>query len=665
MTKKITSPAMSPAISTATPAATDWSAANWQYCAAAIAQVREAIARFIHGDPPPAPLPISPVVSTQPFPLDILCAQFQLSVFERDLLLACAGMELDAHFAELYSQAQNGQRSPTFHLLLAALPNADWSAFLPDAPLRYWRMLDIGAGPALTQSPLRIDERILHYLLAQTTTDDRFQGMLFPIAMQPQLVPSHQAIAQQVRRLWQHEQSPHEQSPIVQLYGSGDKPAIAAAVAMQTDQPLYRLPLRNLPTSPGDLNQLIRLWQREIRLNPAILLLDCDPASLSDSHRRHAVAQLLEELTAPLILTTLERDRSLSLSDRPLISLEVPPPTPAEQRYLWQATLGAVDDCESQIESQIDRLVNQFTLSPAAIQSIGMAAQTEATPTFSHLWTLCRRQTRPQMDDLAQRIEAAAGWSDLVLPEAQLQILRSVAAQVRQRIQVYQHWGFGDKGSRGLGISALFAGASGTGKTMAAEVLAQELALDLYRIDLSAIVSKYIGETEKNLRRVFDAAESGSVILLFDEADALFGKRSEVKDSHDRYANMEVSYLLQRMEAYQGLAILTTNLKEAIDTAFLRRLRFVIKFPFPDAAQRAEIWRRVFPANTPVAELDPVKLSRLNVAGGNIRNIALNAAFLAADAGEAVGMQHLLEAAKAEYAKLERTLTDAEVRGWL
>jgi SpoVK/Ycf46/Vps4 family AAA+-type ATPase len=230
---------------------------------------------------------------------------------------------------------------------------------------------------------------------------------------------------------------------------------------------------------------------------------------------------------------------------------------------------------------------------------------------------------------------------------------------------VYETWGFEKKGSRGLGISALFSGVSGTGKTMAAEVLANELRLDLYRIDLSAVVSKYIGETEKNLRRVFDAAEEGGAILLFDEADALFGMRSEVKDSHDRYANIEVSYLLQRMEAYRGLAILTTNLKSALDTAFLRRIRFILQFPFPDAALRAEIWRRIFPVKTPTEDLDVNRLARLNVAGGNIRNIALNAAFLAADAAEPVRMTHLLRAAQGEYTKLEKSLTDAETSGWV
>jgi len=252
-----------------------------------------------------------------------------------------------------------------------------------------------------------------------------------------------------------------------------------------------------------------------------------------------------------------------------------------------------------------------------------------------------------------------------VLADAQKQILRQLAAQARYRMTVYESWGFAEKGRRGLGISALFSGASGTGKTLAAEVLARELELDLYRIDLSGVVSKYIGETEKNLKQVFDAAEEGGVLLLFDEADALFGKRSEVKDSHDRYANIEVGYLLQRMENFQGLAILTTNLKSSLDKSFQRRLRFTVDFPFPDAAQREAIWQRVFPSRTPLKNVNPKLLAQLNMTGGSIRNIALNSAFLAAEAHGAVAMEHLLQAARLEAIKIERPLSDTETRGWV
>ena len=195
-------------------------------------------------------------------------------------------------------------------------------------------------------------------------------------------------------------------------------------------------------------------------------------------------------------------------------------------------------------------------------------------------------------------------------------------------------------------------------------MLAKELRLDLFRIDLSAVVSKYIGEIEKNLRQVFDAAEEGGVLLLFDEADALFGKRAEVKDSHDRYANIEVSYLLQRMENFQGIAVLTTNLKSSLDKAFQRRLRFTVDFPFPGPQEREAIWRRVFPAAAPATELDFGRLAQLNMTGGNIRNIALNAAFLAAEADTSIRMQHVLQATRQEAIKTERPLAENEIRGW-
>ncbi|NEO64423.1 MAG: ATP-binding protein, partial [Moorea sp. SIO4G2] len=263
-----------------------------------------------------------------------------------------------------------------------------------------------------------------------------------------------------------------------------------------------------------------------------------------------------------------------------------------------------------------------------------------------------------------QPINASATWDDLVLPTPQRLLLGDIATHLRHKYKVYQEWGFAQKGDRGLGISALFYGASGTGKTMAAEVLAQEFRLDLYRIDLSRVVSKYIGETEKNLRRIFDAAETGFAILLFDEADALFGKRTQVKDSHDRHANIEVSYLLQRMEAYLGLAILTTNFQSALDSAFSRRIRFVVEFPFPGAEIRTQIWQRIFPAQTPTQNLNYQKLGQLNVAGGNIRNIALYAAFFAAAANEPVNMEHIYEATKREYQKLKKMLTNDEIEGW-
>jgi SpoVK/Ycf46/Vps4 family AAA+-type ATPase len=264
------------------------------------------------------------------------------------------------------------------------------------------------------------------------------------------------------------------------------------------------------------------------------------------------------------------------------------------------------------------------------------------------------------LDELARRIVPCHDWSDIVLPDDVSHQLQEIATQVGQRAHVYEAWGFGAKLNRGRGVAALFSGPSGTGKTMAAEILANHLHLDLFRIDLAAVVSKYIGETEKNLRRVFDAAERSGAVLFFDEADALFARRSEVKDSHDRYANMEVNYLLQRMEDYRGLAILATNMKSLIDQAFLRRLRFIVDFPFPDAHQRSGIWQTVFPQRAPVDGLDFAALARLEIPGGNIRNIVLNAAFQAAGEGVPIGMDHVMRAARREYAKIDKLMLESE-----
>ncbi|MGF1497311.1 MAG: ATP-binding protein [Elainellaceae cyanobacterium] len=659
-----------------------WEAANLQALMADLDNVRQALQRqvaHVKNQPLVSPAKVvpgpSPSALTPPAALTQLCTQFQLSPFERDILLLCAGMELDASFPLLCAEAQGDLQRPypTFSLALAIFTSKHWNAIAPHKPLRHWRLIEVGPGAALTLSPLRIDERVLHYLLGEQFLDRRLVGMVRPILEKgdsPELFqPSHQAIADQ---LTSHLQPSKSISPAgVQLCGRETltKWAIATRACVQRGQHLYRLPIQVLPTATEDLFNWIILWEREARLSKNILLLDCDEMGGADNAKQGAIAQLLDQMTVPWILSVRERSH---LPHCPMMTLMVPDLTVAEQRQIWQQMLG---DARSALNSQVDQLVFQFNLSLSGIQSacLNVQSQLNGHPVgvdtlHQTLWDACRHQARPRLEDLAQPIATTATWEDLVLPEAQKQILHEIEAHVKQRARVYERWGFAGKGSRGLGISALFVGASGTGKTMAAEVLATALQLDLYRIDLSAVISKYIGETEKNLRRIFDAAEAGGAILLFDEADAIFGKRSEVKDSHDRHANIEVSYLLQRMEAYQGLAILTTNLKDALDQAFMRRIRFVVRFPFPDGPQRREIWQRVFPENMPKAfdaAEDVKKLARLNIAGGNIRSIALNAAFLAAQAEESVSMKHLLTATRSEYVKLERTLTEAEIKGWV
>src|SRR6185369_12472467 len=393
------------------------------------------------------------------------------------------------------------------------------------------------------------------------------------------------------------------------------------------------------------------------------LYVDAESIDASEKRNETVVRRFLERVRSPLLLSVDHRWRPLR---RTVLSIDARKPTADEQREIWEQAVG--EEAAQGLNGELRSLVTQFNLNGPAIRASVIEASNNAgseSSLASELWNASRAQARLRLDDLAQRIEPIAKWQDLVLPAEELGQLREIGAHVAHRTTVYDSWGFGAISARGLGISALFAGSSGTGKTMAAEVLANALSLDLYRIDLSSVVSKYIGETEKNLRRVFDAAEDGGAILFFDEADALFGKRSEVRDSHDRYANIEVSYLLQRMEAYRGLAILTTNLKTAVDTAFLRRLRFIIQFPFPDAAHRAQIWRNIFPVETPVEAIDFTRLARLSIPGGNIRNIALHAAFHAAEAGDVVTMAHLARAARGEYTKLEKPLTEAEIGGWV
>ncbi|NET52044.1 MAG: ATP-binding protein, partial [Merismopedia sp. SIO2A8] len=469
----------------------------------------------------------------------------------------------------------------------------------------------------------------------------------------------------------------------IQLCGpdSATKQWIAAVACETVGRSLLIIAADALPVELEQVNLFQCLCEREAMLSDTAFLIDCDhetpgPRGENNAHLNLVIDRLVERLQCPVLVMSGDRRPQ---RQRPLITIDVHPPNPDEQHQIWIDMLGESAPYQSKVtelDKDVEQLVANFNLSPLAIQTIIQTVTSRqnkpgkvdcAVPDslFQRLWQACLVHARPRLNDLAQPIQSTVGWDDLVLPDKEKAVLKTIHAHVKQRSTVYEEWGFARKSRRGLGISALFAGASGTGKTLAAEVLANGLNLDLYRIDLSAVVSKYIGETEKNLRRIFDVAETGGAVLLFDEADALFGKRSDVNDSRDRYANMEVAYLLQRIESYRGLAILTTNLQKSIDQAFLRRIRFIVQFPFPDAAQREEIWRRVFPPDTPTKKLSYTKLARLNVSGGNIRNIALNAAFLAAEAGEAVQMVHLLQAAESEYIKLGRPLTDTEVKGWI
>ena len=607
----------------------------------------------------------------EPFALAMLVRAFNLSPFERDIVLLCAGVELDARFAPLLADAHGdaSRRTPTFGLALALLPHAHWSALSPDAPLRAWRLLEL-SGSGVTTAALRIDERVLNFLAGVEHLDERLHGVAEVTRASETTLATHGDLASTIARSLAARRADSAQSAsthgaarrsvVAQLIGADaeTRVVVAECVGAVLDSPALLLRAADIPAVATERAALARLVSRESILSLALVVIDV--AADADELR---VAEFVRCLTVPVVVTVAEAIRALGARAQ---RFAMAPSTQRERLGLWQDALGAR---ATALNGALTRVTSQFALDRVMIQSIATTMHVADRATddddASALWDHCRSATRPRMEGLAHRIEVMACWEDLVLPEPQRRVMRTIASHVRMRHRVYEEWGFADKSARGLGIAALFAGASGTGKTMAAEVLARELQLDLYRIDLASVVSKYIGETEKNLKRLFDTAEGGGAILLFDEADALFGKRSDVKDSHDRYANIEVSYLLQRMESYRGLAILTTNMRSALDPAFLRRIRFIVNFPFPDVEHRAAIWRGAFPARTPIAGMDWDRLAQLNVAGGQIRNIALGAAFLAADRNETVSMRHLVESAHAEYAKTERAPSDAETRGWV
>jgi vesicle-fusing ATPase len=574
---------------------------------------------------------------------------FGLDAGEQELVALAAGQELSPRIgAALAALTSTGTVDAEFCTRL--LGPGTWDMLCPGAPLRRWRLVEPAGGGPLRRRPIRIDERILHYLLGTTYVDARLEGLVRPLPRTGAAEGPIHALAERIGTAWTTADRP----PVLMIGGrdrAGKRQAAAAAMG-GLGVLLFALRAADLPADWAQREALAVLLDRELALSGGAVLIEADEGQAREA------ARIADMIGAPTILSAADPETP----DRmPRLRLDLDPPTAPARHDMWRRTLGRGADA---IGRDLDRLAAQFSLDPAGIEAAAAEAQDPTGPPQelgARLWDAARRQGRRALDGLADRLESRASWDDLVLPADQIEVLHDLAGHLREQWTVNQDWGWEARGARGLGASALFAGPSGTGKTLAAEVLAGELALDLYRIDLSQVVSKYIGETEKNLSRIFDAAEQGGAILLFDEADALFGKRSEVKDSHDRYANVEVSYLLQRMEAYRGLAILTTNQKSALDTAFLRRLRYVLTFPFPDADARSEIWRRIFPAGTPCRRLDAVALGRLNLAGGSIRSIALNAAYLAAADGGAVTMGHVLRAARREYSKLEKPFTAAEM----
>jgi AAA+ superfamily predicted ATPase len=612
---------------------------------------------------------------------------FGLSPIEQATLLLALAPDVDLRFERLYAYIQDDvtRKRPSVELALRLFCADSREQLLcrpifgPAGGLLRYRLIqladDAQRGGPLLGSAIRLDEWTAAALLGQPMIDpqiaraatlERPMGTLDDLLLPPEL-------RQRLRRAVA-ERRAGLAIGLRGLYGSGRR-AIARAICAEYGAPLLDVDLPRLIDQEADGAGPAELCGRVVREamlhGAAVLWRGADRALGADAPPawREALRATLDD-SGLLSLLALERlwEARGGLRRAGYMLAELPAPSYSEREQLWARRLGA----ESPGQSLIEAAASTFRLSPGQIRDAAAMARDLArwngVPlSAAEIYAACRAQSSGKLDSLANKIATTYRWDDIVLPADQVAQLREISLQVRHRRTVLERWGFDRKLAMGKGVNVLFAGQSGTGKTMAAEIIAADLGLDVFKVDLATMVSKYIGETEKNLDKVFQAAREANAILFFDEADAIFGKRSEVKDAHDRYANIEVGYLLQKMEEYDGVVILATNLKKNLDDAFVRRLHTTIDFPFPEEEDRLRIWRKAFPEQAPVAEdVDLAFLSRqFKLAGGNIRNIALMAAYLAADDGGSITMVHIVRAIRREYQKLGKLLTEADFGRYL
>ncbi|MGW1209355.1 ATP-binding protein [Streptomyces sp. NPDC002499] len=608
-------------------------------------------------------------------PLVALGRLFGLSPTELGAVLICLAPELRRKYDRLYAYLQDDitRRRPSVDLILELLCTSErerWiagSLFLADAPLlRYGilRTVDDPLSPSGSSGLARflvLDPRIRQYLLGSGEPDARLVGHVGvyeptdPIereAADPEL-------ADRLLRLAVHHLTPGRPPLVCHLHGpdSDGQFDLLRLTSRRLDLPFVSADVRTLVGPAGAT--LVRLAFRESLLRDAAVHLAHVDVLLGEENRAllAALADAVADFGLPVFLTGTS-PWTAGATELPVHSMDVPLPDLSRSTALWKEVLGAHAGQEADWAAE---LAGRYRLPAARIRAAVRLADNrrlmEPVPrelTLADLTAACRSESQHSLGPAATKVRTRCGWDDLVLPADRVTQLREICDQVRHRQQVLHTWGFGARLGYGTGLSVLFSGPPGTGKTMAAEVLAHELDVDLYKIDLSGVVSKYIGETEKNLARIFAEASSGNAILFFDEADALFGKRTEVSDAHDRYANIETSYLLQRIEEYEGIVVLATNLRQNIDDAFTRRIRFVVEFPFPEADDRRRIWQTLLPPGAPLAaDVDPARLAReFAVTGANIKNIVLQAAFLAAAEGTAIGRPHILRGTRREFEKI-------------
>ncbi|MFO7684163.1 MAG: AAA family ATPase [Chloroflexota bacterium] len=624
-------------------------------------------------------------------PIAWLSRTFNLTPFDCDVLLLALAPEIDRRYERIYAYLQDhvARKRPSVDLALNLLcPDAvqrleQRQRFAPAAPLRRHGLLQLlperdSEQPSLLAHILKADPLVVQLLLGQPQLDERLALWADYTAPPPQETPAALGEGTVRRLLSLTEMAQAYQAPCcLHFYGlpGTGKRQTAVYLAAHLQTPLLEINLQRLRNNQSDWREPLRIALRQQHFQRCLLYLSPLDAVAPPEFSLFAADLLALAVEAQGVTILAGQRPFLPQTEHMLDVIPVPFDVPGAQtrRRLWQVQLDRYQLPTDETTSA--DLATRFRLTPHQIETAVRAARTQAdwqqlgvegsetAVSPDQLFAAARRQCGHDLAALAQKITPLYTWSDIVLPDETATQLHEICRRVACRYQVLYEWGFDAKLSLGKGTNALFSGPSGTGKTMAAEIIARELGLDLYKIDLSGVVSKYIGETEKNLNRIFRAAENANAILFFDEADALFGKRSEVRDSHDRYANIEISYLLQKMEEYPGLTILATNLRQNLDDAFVRRLAFMVHFPFPDETSRQQIWQGVWPRQTPLhAEVDlDLFARRFKLSGGSIKNMALAAAFLAADEDSPVTMTHLYQAARREYQKMGKAISLSEI----
>jgi AAA+ superfamily predicted ATPase len=626
-------------------------------------------------------------------PLAWLAKELDLSPFDLDLLMIALAPELDLRYERLYAYLQDdvSRRRPGVDLALNLLcPTVQAklmrrSHFGSHAPLIRHGLLYLIPDPNQVQPPLlahymKLDEQVVRLLLGQkdlSPTISPFSRLIKPtisldeLALSGDLQRALSALVLQARKAC---------LPL-RLYFHGPpgvgKRRTAEALAGESGMPFLSVNLSEAANASGNFELVLKLIFREAWFQDTLLYLGNLEAISNDERAIQCLSTALAGSRGIVILAGTQKRLPAPMAYTTEMAVPFPMPAFAQRRHHWQTALG---DAGVALDAQdLDALAARFRLTPGRITSAVIAARNDALwrsatlspdqnpapsslqPMLSDLFAAAREQSGHDIEALARKVEPGYTWDDIVLPPDHLAHLKEICDQARYRHIVYGAWGFDRKMHLGKGLNVLFSGLPGTGKTMGAEVIAHELGLDLYKIDLSQVVSKYIGETEKNLDRIFTAAENTNAILFFDEADTLFGKRTQVHDAHDRYANIEVGYLLQKMEEYDGIAILATNMHQNMDEAFIRRVKLSVEFPFPEEPYRYRIWRGHFPAEAPSSDdIDFVFLARqFHLAGGNIKNIVLNASFMAAAEGQCIHMKHLILAARREFQKMGKSCTRA------